>query len=195
MDKEKISAILDKLIYFLALLMGIFQIYNSIFRSLDPIRLQNFHLMFALVLIFLGSTKGMLSAEKKLWRVAFPLLGLAAALLTTLYIHICYDDMILRVGRSTTVDLVIGAILLAVILYATSESFGKVIPILIIIGIIYMFAGPYLPGIFYHGGFSIKRVIASLVTSFSGCFGNLLNTSATYIALFMILGGVMNRAI
>ena len=193
MDKEKLSAILNKLIYLIALAMGIFQIYNSIFRSLDPTRLQNFHLMFALTLIFLGSIKSALNAEKKLWRVAFPILGLASALLTTFYIHVCYDSMILRVGRSTPVDLVIGAVLLVVILYATSESFGKAIPILIVIGILYMFTGPYLPGIFYHGGFSVKRVIASLVTSFSGCYGNLLNTSATYIALFMILGGFMTK--
>lgn len=85
MDKEKLSAILNKLIYLIALAMGIFQIYNSIFRSLDPTRLQNFHLMFALTLIFLGSIKSALNAEKKLWRVAFPILGLAAALLTTFY--------------------------------------------------------------------------------------------------------------
>ena len=100
MDKEKLSAILGKLIYLIALAMGVFQIYNSIFRSLDPTRLQNFHLMFALTLIFLGSIKSALSGEKAGLCAALPALGLAAALLATLYIHVCYDEMILRVGRS-----------------------------------------------------------------------------------------------
>lgn len=191
MEKKKLSGLLDKAVYLIALAMGVFQIYTSLFRSMDPIKLQNIHLMFSLVLIFLGSAVKILKSEKKVWNLIFPVLGLIFSLVTTIYIQVSYDEMVLRVGRSTTLDLIIGAVLLVTILLATAESFGKAIPCLIIIGIIYMFAGPYLGGIFYHGGFSVKRVISSLVTNFSGCYGSLLNTSATYIALFMILGGFM----
>jgi TRAP transporter 4TM/12TM fusion protein len=193
MINNKTTIFMEKVIYIIALGMGVFQIYNSLFRNLEPLRLQNFHLMFALVLIFLNSIKGYVSGKKKGWTVVLPFLGLTGSLLSTLYVNFKYDEMVMHVGRSTTVELIIGAILLVVILLATKESFGIAIPILIVIGIIYMFTGPYLPGIFYHGGFNIKRVIASLITSFSGAYGNLLNTSATYIALFMILGGFMNK--
>ncbi len=194
MTREKVAAIIGKILFGIAVAMGLFQLYSSIFRTLEPVRLQNFHLMFSLVLIFLGAIKVALSAQKKkILCLSILALGLILALVTTLYIQFNYSEMVLRVGRSSKIDLIIGAILLLVVLFATGESFGKAIPILIVIGIIYMFVGPHLPGIFYHGGFSVKRVIASLVTSFSGCYGSLLNTSATYIALFMILGGFMNK--
>lgn len=193
MSKEKISIISGKAIYVIAFVMGVFQIYTSITRSMDPVKLQNMHLMFALVLIFGGSIHKLFSSNKASWHLILPMFGLVFSLITTVYIQINYDDMILRVGRSTTLDLIIGGILLVTILVATAESFGKAIPILIVIGIAYMFTGPYFSGIFYHGGFSLKRVIASLVTSFSGCYGSLLNTSATFIALFMIFGGFMTK--
>ena len=191
MANKKYAVTLEKVVYLIALAMGIFQIYTSLFRSMNPIKLQNIHLMFSMVLIFLGSINNLLKSDKKPWHLIIPIIGLVFSVVTTFYIQISYDDMVLRVGRSTTLDLIIGGILLVTVLLATAESFGKAIPCLIIIGIIYMFVGPYLGGIFYHGGFSLKRVISSLVTNFSGCYGSLLNTSATYIALFMILGGFM----
>ena len=193
MNKEKLIPIIDKSVYVIACILGIFQIYSSITRSLDPIILQNIHLMFAMVLILLGTIKTAFKDNKNIFMKALPIVALALALTTTLYIHINYQEMALRVGRSTTIDLILGAILLVVVLYTTAISFGKAIPCIIVVGIIYMFVGPYLPGIFYHGGFSVKRVIASLVTSFSGLYGSLLNTSATYIALFMIFGGFMAK--
>ena len=168
MANKKYAVTLEKVIYLIALAMGIFQIYTSLFRSMNPIKLQNIHLMFSMVLIFLGSINKLLKSDKKPWHLIIPIIGLVFSVVTTFYIQISYDDMVLRVGRSTTLDLIIGGILLVTVLLATAESFGKAIPCLILIGIIYMFVGPDLGGIFYHGGFSLKRVISSLVTNFSG---------------------------
>ena len=193
MNREKISKALKWMMFVIAICMGLFQIYNSIYRNMDPIKLQNMHLMFSLVLIFMGGIKKACDKGKSWLFIAIPSVMLVLSLIGTIYIQVNYDQMIMRVGRSTQLDLVIGAILIIVTLESTRETFGKAIPILSIIGIIYMFVGPYLGGIFYHGGFSVKRVIATLTTSFSGMYGTLLNTSATFIALFMILGGFMSK--
>ncbi len=184
---------MSRLVYVVAFAMGAFQLYSSIVRVLDPVILQNLHLMFSLVLIFLTGINKAAKAGKKPFWMLLPAAMLVLALIGTLYVHINYFEMVYRVGRSSQLDLLIGAILIVVVLEATRTTFGPAIPILTVIGIAYMFAGPYMPGILYHGGFSAKRVLATLATSFNGLYGTLLGSSATFIALFMLLGGFLTK--
>jgi TRAP transporter 4TM/12TM fusion protein len=191
MNKDKVSAIIEKVIFYLAVIMALFQLNNSIFPGIDPIPLQNMHLMFSFVLIFLVAIKKELLNDKSKYRILWSTAILILAMIATLYIQFNYKEMVQSVGQATKIDLLIGVILLIVTLEATHVTFGKAIPILIVIGIVYMITGPYFSGIFYHGGFSYKRIISTLVTNFSGLYGSLLMTSATYIALFMIFGGLL----
>lgn len=191
MTREKISTIIGKSIFYIAVAMALFQLYNSIFPGIDPVALQNMHLMFSFVIIFLGVIKKELLNDKSKYRVLYSIAILILALGATLYVQFNHTEMVLRVGQATKMDLIIGVILLIVTIDATRVTFGKAIPIIIIIGIAYMITGPYFSGILYHGGFSYKRIISTLVTNFSGLYGSLLRTSATYIALFMIFGGLL----
>jgi TRAP-type uncharacterized transport system fused permease subunit len=193
---QKLSRGVDGVIYVLAFVMGIFQLASSIFRLLNPVIHQNLHLMFSLVLIFLiGFSKALKAEKPSVLKMLLMLSMLLMTLFATAYIHFNYATMVLRAGRSTQMDLFVAALLIIVVLMSTKMTLGSAIPILTIVAIIYMFVGPYMPGIFYHGGFSVKRVLSTLVTGFNGLYGTLLNTSATFIALFMILGGFLTKTV
>ncbi|GAI31428.1 unnamed protein product, partial [marine sediment metagenome] len=47
--------------------------------------------------------------------------------------------------------------------------------------IIYLFVGPYMPGILQHGGFTFNRVVAHMYMSIEGVFGIAAGVSATYV--------------
>jgi TRAP transporter 4TM/12TM fusion protein len=178
---------LRKAIFIICLFMGIFQIITSTFRFLSPIPLQNIHIMIAYVIIFLLAMEKNNKTSSSIVYTIFILLTLVA----TIYIHINYENIVQNVGQFSFADYTIGLLLILITLEATRSSFGIAIPLLTIIFLIYMFVGPYLPGILYHGGFSLKRVISTATISFGGMYGTLLNVSATFLALFMIFGGML----
>lgn len=177
-----------------AILMTIFQIYTSMVRPFSDIILQNYHLAFVYVLIFLlamDRCEGKKFCKlRRVWYVLVMLAGLACIA----YMIVNYPRLVASVGRLDTIAYIVGAALALVTLYATYRSFGPAIPILTIIFISYMFWGKYAGGILHHGGFSVKRVISSLNVSLGGMYGSMLNVAATYIALFMIFGGLLGKS-
>lgn len=194
MSNNKKSNKLKNLIFLVAVFMGAFQLYTSLFRSMAPIKLQNIHLLFAYLLTFLYALDKTIDKNRcksvKLLAIAMIVLSVVG----TLYIHFNFDDLVSRVGKPIMWDLIVGLILILVTIEATRINFGIAIPILTVTSILYMFVGPYLPGILYHGGFSLKRVIAFLTVNLGGMYGTLLNVSATFVALFMIFGGILGAS-
>jgi TRAP transporter 4TM/12TM fusion protein len=185
---------LGYLIYGVALAMAFFQLYSSAVRTITPILLQNIHIAFAYSLIFLTAIyKAARSSHPLIKRVIYATL-LVISLVATTYIHLNYDNLIMNVGMAGPVDILIGILLVIVTLESTRSSFGLPIVILTLVCIAYMFAGPHLPGILYHGGFSLRRVVSTLTISFGGMYGSLLGVSATFLALFMLFGGILGKS-
>lgn len=72
---------------------------------------------------------------------------------------------------------------------------GSVILILAGIFIAYLFVGPYMPGIFQHGGFTWRRVVGHMFMSIEGVFGIALGVAATYVYLFILFGAFLQKSV
>jgi TRAP transporter 4TM/12TM fusion protein len=59
--------------------------------------------------------------------------------------------------------------------------------------ILYSFAGPYLPGILNHNGYSLER-FATYVYGLDGVFGVTTDVSSKYIILFIIFGAFLQMS-
>ena len=57
--------------------------------------------------------------------------------------------------------------------------------------VVYVFLGPFMPGIWIHPGFPLEHVVETLYYSSSGIYGSLTGTSATFIAMFILFGAVL----
>ena len=84
-----------------------------------------------------------------------------------------------------------GAVFLVVILIATKRTWGWIIPIIAMVALLYGYFGPYMPGVFFHSGLSLSRLITYVTTNFTGVYGMLASVSANTIVLFTIFGGLM----
>ena len=76
-------------------------------------------------------------------------------------------------GQNPPGKVLSGAILLAVLMIGTYLTWGKTIPIIVLIALAYGYFGPYMPGFLYHGGLRLDRVITYSTTNFTGVFGRL----------------------
>lgn len=189
---EKTAKSLDKIIYIVAVAMGIFQLFTQMFRVLAPTLLQNTHLIFAYFLIFTMAIRDNIAKKRSPLITVFYVLCLAVSMWALFHMEFNYSKIINSIGRHDAITIACGACLIVTTIIAAKMTFGTAIPALGLVGVVYMFVGPYLPGIFRHGGFTFKRIIATLSVNFGGMYGTLLSVSATFLALFMIFGGLLS---
>lgn len=174
----------------LAISVALYHLYCIVTGRVEPLLYRFTHLSLALLLGFL------LSASKKngfnRW---FSLILGIAAFLIYLYFYLNYERLIVSIPglhRLTNWDKIIGITLIILILESARRYIGWILPLLGIIFSLYIFVGPYLPGILYFKGLSFEYVLHYLVYTFEGIFGSAIAVSSEYIVLFLIFGNFIN---
>lgn len=147
-----------------------------------------FHLGFALVLIFLS-----VRIKTRMDRIVISVLTLCAVV-ATLYFVFFYNDLLMRIGLPTKLDIVVAIILVVSVLEATRRAFGLVLPIFCLVWIFYAFFGHLLPQGWLHVPyFGAERIITKMALDFTGIYGAILGISFSYIFLFIVFGSLMKE--
>ena len=127
-------------------------------------------------------------------RIADALL-IASTIVALAWPIIDFDAFVLRAATPTAVDVVLGAITVAVVLEATRRTTGWILPITALAFLAYGYFGPFLDrlglSLIAHRGYSTERIIGTLFMTLEGIFGVPLDVAATYIVLFTIYGAML----
>ncbi len=113
------------------------------------------------------------------------------ALVAIGYIFIDFEELIYRSAVPTQMDVVMGALLIALLLEATRRTSGMAIPLLIILSILYTRFGAFLPSPWTHRGYDFGRIIGHMYISLEGIFGIPLGVAASFVVLFTIYGALL----
>lgn len=175
----------------IAVSMSLFHIYTGVFGSMEAILQRSLHLTFALPLVFLmyPALKGQVT-RLNFTNIALVILSFCPGL----YIYFEYDRISTRwayTAEVTTLDFMMGALLVILLLEAARRIMGLVMTILCGAFLAYGFLGQYLPGALGHGGTHPLRVIEYLFLTTEGIYGTALGTSATFVVLFVIFGAFL----
>ncbi|MGE5574294.1 MAG: TRAP transporter permease [Bacteroidota bacterium] len=167
--------------------MGLFHTYTALFGSFTAMWQRSIHLAFGFLLVYLmNSAKGK-SMSTRLYSIVLAILGSA----TAVYIITNFDAIIMRFGSPTTLDLVFAAIVLVLVLDISRRTLGWAMPIIAVAFLLYAFLGPYLPGMLYHRGYDLQRVLNQMYLTTEGIYGIPLGVSADYIFLFIMFGSFL----
>lgn len=148
----------------------------------------NTHLGFCLVLLYLDI---LVKSKGKLRRLLLLALTLLAVV-STGYVQLFWEELEDRAYFNTTLDLVIGVLLIILVLEATRRDFGWVLPALTILIVLYPFVGKSFPEPFRCQAMDLDQTISNLSIGLqNGIFGIVLPTSANFIFLFVLFGGVL----
>jgi len=104
------------------------------------------------------------------------------------------DAYLLRSGILNMNDYILGSIIMILVLEATRRTVGGQMLWISIICLAYMWAGPYMPGVFSHRGQSVKRIIQAIYMGGEGIFGMPLGVSSTYLIIFVILAAILDKS-
>ena len=109
------------------------------------------------------------------------------------YLFLFYNELALRPGIPTTLDVVTASIGLVLLLEATRRALGAPMAVLGTVVILYVFLGPWLPDALAHRGASIERLVSHMWLTTEGVFGVALGVSVSYIFIFVMLGSLLDR--
>lgn len=180
------------LVTIIAVAMSCFHFYTSGFGQLIAQKQGAMHLAFTLALVFLlyPATQHHSSHSKiPVWDYLLAVLASASAL----YIVFNFEDIALRAGMPSTLDLVMGFIMILSLLEATRRVSNPVLPAIAIAALLYCYFGRYMPEMFQHRGFTVKRIINHMYLGTEGIFGMPLQVSSTFVFMFILFGAVLEK--
>jgi TRAP transporter 4TM/12TM fusion protein len=110
------------------------------------------------------------------------------------YIFIVFDEWIYRVGVvPNTLDFIFSTLFVLSVVEMARRSTGWPLAILSCLFILYGYFGNYMPGLFYHKGYSWPRMMTYLF-SLDGILSLPVLASAHYIFLFVLFGAFVEAS-
>jgi len=172
----------------LAFLLAAYALY-WVLGVVDPHVYRITFLQIALVLTFLS--------HPSQWRFADWLL-VALSVVALAWPLVDVDAFVHRAATPTSIDVLLGCVLILVILEATRRTSGWVLPVTALAFLTYGYYGPLLDrvglSLIAHRGYSADRLIGTLYMTLEGIFGVPLDVAATYIILFTIYGACLEHS-
>ena len=175
----------------IAVIGALYHLYILNFKPIDPWVFRSTHLVFGTVL-GLMLYPGWRSKSNKVHIVDWILIIIT--IFVGYYIYANLDQLVFRFGVTpTNLDFYVAFAGLLLVLELTRRTSGWMLPGLAFVFILYVFAGPYLPGILNHAGYSIER-FTTYVYGLDGVFGVTTDVSSKYIILFIIFGAFLQMS-
>ncbi|MEW6263754.1 MAG: TRAP transporter permease [Thermodesulfobacteriota bacterium] len=188
----ELKGVWQAIVFVIGLAMSLFHIYVLTVRAIDPWYFRTMHVVFAGVLIFalLPGWKEIVRKKPHVVDYVFMLM----LVIPTLYIFIDFDEWIYRVGVvPTNWDFFFSTLFVLAVWEMARRATGWPLAILTAVFILYGYLGNYMPGLFYHKGYSWPRIMTYLF-SLDGILSLPILASAHYIFLFVLFGAFVENS-
>jgi len=180
-------------VVFTAIAFSAYQLIIAGFTPFSSLVTRSFHIGFLLLLTFLlyPAVQRAKPATRIPWYDwILALSGFALGF----YQWIFEGDLIQRSGDPTTIDLIVGTIVVVLIFEAARRILGIALPIVCGIFLLYGLFGQFLPGELASRGYGFSQVVDQLSFGTEGIYGIPTLVSATYIFLFILFGAFLEHA-
>ncbi|MEP7030779.1 MAG: TRAP transporter fused permease subunit, partial [Pseudolabrys sp.] len=188
-----------QIIFAIAMAWSLFQLwyasplpYAFNFGVFNDSQARVIHLSFAFLLTFstFPARKSSPRAYVPLYDWIFAILGVISAC----YLLIFYRELSQRSGLPITADVVMSVIGVVLLLEAARRAVGPALAAVAGIMLIYIFTGPWLPGLLAHKGASLSRAASQMWITSEGIFGVALGVSTSVVFLFVLFGSLLEKA-
>lgn len=195
-DKEtsrlrKLKGTISMIVSVIAIAMATFHLYTAGFGTLLSYKQRSLHIIFAFVIgLFLYPARKKSNKEKP---AILDFVLMAGVIVVFGYIFLFPEQMALKGGNATQLDLIFGVIAILLTLEVTRRVVGPELPIVALVFLSYAYFGPYMPGILAHRGFSLTRIVSHMYMGLEGIMGIPTGVSATFVFLFILFGAFLDK--
>lgn len=187
--KRKLEGTDKKIIRVIAVVMSLYQLWQSVFSSMQPQLHYAIHLTFILVLCYLYFTPAQNKDRGKITKKDY------VVVLVIIIIGAYYASQIGRylvrwpqIDSLSTADIIIGIALSIFVIDGTRRTMGYVLPTIGIIFLVYALFGDLFPGSFGHRFIAPVDVLDQLVFTTNGIFTSPIAVASTFVFLFCLFG-------
>ena len=173
-----------------------FAVYTAFFGVWTDILQQGIHLSLVLFLAFSTSFAASDDSLQKRSSLRSRIdIVLALTGFSLVFYHVAfYDQITARYGELTNYEFWMGCATILILIEATRRTIGAPMAILVVLFFGYAFAGPDLPDLISHRGYSIERVVSQMYLGGGGIFGTPLMVSSTLVVVIVIFGAVLEKS-
>jgi len=188
---EAVQSWRNHVAYGVGILFSLFHCWNAYAGTFPGQQLTTIHLTGTLIIGFLlkPAWQGRRALE-----AAFSAVLAALALITGVYLFHAYNTYSSRAGMPTTLDVVLGWVLILIVLEGARRCLGNGLVVLAAVFLVYMGVGPYLPDVLSHRGFSLTEIAEVMFLSTDGIHGTPLQISAKFVVMFIIFGALLQNS-
>jgi len=195
-SSRRVDTVKNGLSIWLGFALGAFHLANVAgLLVVSTMIVRAVHLTIVLVLIYLtyaSSTDADRGVRARTASTVDLILGMTA-LVTGVYLLARWNAIALSGGLTTTLDLIVGSLIILLVLEAARRAVGLFLSIITLSFLLYPFVSPYLGGMFYGRGVRFETVVGFLSLSGQGIYGIPIGVASTYIILFTIFGAFLSE--
>ncbi len=190
--RDNLNKFFQTIVSIIAISFSAFYFYTAGFGILSSETHRGIYLLVTFLLSILLYPASKKYPKSKILYVVDALF-VAMACASVLYWILQYKEYATyRAGWTNQWDLIFGLIVMLVSLEVTRRVMGNILPVIALVMLVLTYFGPYLPGIFKHGGIRLSSMVEYYYYT-DGIFGTIVNTFATYIVPFLIFGAFLNN--
>jgi TRAP-type uncharacterized transport system fused permease subunit len=171
------------------LVLAVVQLLVPAWAGLYDLELRSLHVMLTLTVILLAVPLAKRGPQGAF--AALDIAMIAVVVLANALVFLNWEDIVSMVGVAGPFEIALGAALSLVVLEGARRAAGAAIPIMVLLAFGYVFVGPLMPGLWAHPGFPVGYILEQLYYSTSGIYGSLTGTSASFIAVFILFGALL----
>jgi len=174
----------------IAVMLALYHIYTSFAGTPHEMLHRGVHVYAILMVVYLTTY----ARRKSLWYRAISLLAIVLSAGLLVFVMNQYDQMSVRWGSPTQLDLVLSAISILLIVEAVRRIIGPAMAGLIVFFLLYARFGLYFPGEVRHAGFRWGQILDLQFLSLDGIFTIPIGVMSTYIIIFLIFAGLLVKS-
>ena len=193
------TGLAGRLILAIMLCWSLFQLWYAsplpfIFKTgiFNDTQARAIHLSFAVFLAFMVFPARRKSFTNQTPLYDWVLAGIAS--FSSAYLYIYSAELAYRSGAPSTLDLIVSACGILLLLEATRRALGPPLMVVALVFITYAFAGPYMPDVIAHKGASFNKAMSHFWITSEGVFGVALGVSTNFVFMFVLFGALLERA-
>ena len=175
-----------------AVVFMLFHLYTAYFGVFEAYFQRSLDVSFILLLVFLTYPLSKRVPDNR-WFLGVDLLCLALVVVIGYYSATNSDDILIRAGAATHLDLWLGGMVLVLVLEATRRAVGWAMVILTLFFFFYSMFGRYFPTLIAHGGYSVEEIITLNFMATDGLYGLILGVFSTFIIIFVIFSSFLQE--
>ena len=192
---RKLPGFLGKSVSLLAIGTTIYHIYVGAYGAPEPYFFRVLHLTLMLTLGFLLFPKSGKGPINKVPLFDWVIIAVWLAATSYIFSNLDYiSNRMFFITPLTTVQRFFAIATIIIVLEVTRRTVGMALTGVVLVIIVYSFAGPYLPGVFFHTGRKMDYLLDLQYLNPDGVFGLITGIAATFVMMFIIFGAFLNHS-